>query len=161
MTFPFTSSSDDQFDPNNLLVRNAQAAQQAAPAQLLSNNGIVQSPTKTAMTVANGGGTNLGGGGNNQSMFGSAFSWLGNNAEGIGTLLQGIGALGSLWGTNQQIGIAKDQLNFQKDAYNTNLANQIASYNTNLEDKIRGRYSTADQSEAQVQDYLNKNRMSR
>lgn len=95
------------------------------------------------------------------NMFSSAFGWLGNNAQGIGSLLQGIGALGSLYGTSKQLGLAQDQFNFQKQAYKTNLANQIASYNTNLEDKIRGRYSTVDQSEAQVQDYLNKNRLTK
>jgi len=159
MGFPYTSSPDESFDPQLLLMKNAQAAQQAQPQQLLSNNGIIQSPTSVAANVSNG--LNNVNTGNGTSMFGSAFKWLGNNAEGIGSLLQGIGALGSLYGTSQQIGIAKDQLKFQKEAYNTNLNNQIASYNTNLEDKIRGRYSSVDQSEAQVQDYLNKNRMTR
>lgn len=130
--------------------------QYAAPTTALANS--VVPGTSSGPNVTGGGG---GGGQEGGSILGSAFGWLGNNAEGIGSLLQGIGALGSLYGTNQQIGIAKDQLKLQKEAYNTNLNNQIASYNTNLEDKIRGRYSSVDQSEAQVQDYLNKNRMTR
>lgn len=142
---------------------------QMTPEQQIASwsQGVV--PTQYASTIGALSGTSTGGTGTGKTpppvdtgnMFTSAFGWLGDNAQGIGSLLQGIGALGSLWGTNKQIGIAKDQLNFQKQAYNTNLANQIASYNTNLEDKIRGRYSTVDQSEAQVQDYLNKNRLTK
>lgn len=93
--------------------------------------------------------------------FGDALGWLGDNSQGLGSLLQGIGALSSIFTTNKQIGLAEDNLNFQKEAYNTNLANQISTYNTNLEDRIRGRYSTADQSEAQIQSYLDKNKLSK
>lgn len=158
--YPFDNAqSTDQFDPNLLLRQNAQGAQAVQSQQLLSNNGLVQSPTATALASLSGGNTTTPGA--TPGLFGQAFGWLGDNSQGIGSLLQGIGALGSLYGTNQQLGLAKDQLNFQKDSYNTNLTNQISSYNTNLEDKIRGRYSTADQSESQVQDYLNKNKLSK
>lgn len=140
---------------------------QITPEQQIASwsQGLV--PTQYANTIGALSGSSTGGGGKTPppvdtgNMFSSAFGWLGNNAQGIGSLLQGIGALGSLYGTSKQLGLAQDQFNFQKEAYNTNLANQIASYNTNLEDKIRGRYSTADQSEAQVQDYLNKNRLTK
>lgn len=94
-------------------------------------------------------------------MFSQGMSWLGDNSQGLGSLLQGIGALSSIFSTNKQIGLAQDNLNFQKQAYETNLGNQISTYNTNLEDRIRGRYASGDQSEAQVQDYLNKNRLSK
>lgn len=109
--------------------------------------------TGVANTAVNTGASGFG--------FGDALGWLGDNSQGLGSLLQGIGALSSIFTTNKQIGLAEDNLNFQKEAYNTNLANQISTYNTNLEDRIRGRYSTADQSEAQIQSYLDKNKLSK
>lgn len=105
--------------------------------------------------------TQLAGGQGTQGLFGQGMSWLGDNSQGLGSLLQGIGALSSIFSTNKQMGLAQDNLNFQKQAYNTNLSNQIATYNTGLEDRIRGRYAAGDQSEAQVQDYLNKNRLTK
>ncbi len=142
---------------------------QMTPEQQIASMSQGLVPAQYANTIGSLSGSSTGGAGTGKTpppvdtgnMFSSAFGWLGNNAQGIGSLLQGIGALGSLYGTSKQLGLAQDQFNFQKEAYKTNLANQIASYNTNLEDKIRGRYSTADQSEAQVQDYLNKNRLTK
>ncbi|EAA6070268.1 hypothetical protein DQY91_22435 [Salmonella enterica subsp. enterica] len=59
----------------------------------------------------------------------------------------------------QSLGLAKDQLQFQKDAYNTNLNNSIQSYNTQLEDRIRGRTSNYAGKEEDVQTYLANNRL--
>lgn len=122
-------------------------------ASLTSGNTGGGLPTVQAPGAVTGGG--LG------DIFSQGMGWLGDNSKGLGSLLQGIGALGSMFQTNQQIGLAKDNLQFQKDSYNTNLNNQITSYNTSLEDKIRGRNAAVDTSESQIQGYLDKNKMSR
>ena len=58
----------------------------------------------------------------------------------------GLGQLGQLYLGLQQLGLAKDSFNFQKQAYNKNLANQTASYNTQMKDRISGRnYATEDE----------------
>lgn len=62
----------------------------------------------------------------------------------------GLGAiqtLGSLWNSFQKQKLAKQSLAFQKDAYNTNMANQKQTYNTALEDRIRARYATEGRSQ--------------
>lgn len=90
----------------------------------------------------------------------------GKNADGsqsTGYLTGGLGALqglGNLYLGMQSYGLAKDQLALQKQAYQTNLANQVSSYNTALEDKIRGRTSNYDGKEADVQSYLASHKLS-
>lgn len=75
-----------------------------------------------------------------------------NNGEMIGGLLSGAGALWGAYNSGQQLGLAKDAFGLQKRAFETNLANSIASYNTALEDRIRGRSSNPN--ETAVQEYL-------
>jgi hypothetical protein len=61
-----------------------------------------------------------------------------------GMLDVGLGALqtlGNLWNSFQQIKLAKDQFSFQKQAYNTNLANQEKTYNTSLQNREESRGS--------------------
>lgn len=77
----------------------------------------------------------------------------------VAPTLQGLGSLFSAWTGMQSLGLAKDQLQFQKDAYNTNLNNSIQSYNTQLEDRIRGRTSNYAGKEEDVQTYLANNRL--
>lgn len=74
--------------------------------------------------------------------------------EGLGTIMQGIGTLGQVWSSMQAIRMAREQLNFQKQAYETNLANQTQSYNTALEDRIRARYFTEGRGTDAVDSYL-------
>ncbi len=61
---------------------------------------------------------------------------------GAGLALGGIQTLGSLWSSFQQTKLAKKTLNFQRDAFNTNLANATKVYNNSLEDRIRARFAT-------------------
>lgn len=84
--------------------------------------------------------------------------WLSNigGLEGLGSIMKGIGSLGQVYAAIKGIGIAKDQLNLSKEAYNTNLTNQRQTYNTSLEDRIRARYNTEGRSAGDVDSYLQK-----
>lgn len=60
------------------------------------------------------------------------------------TAFKGLEALSGLLGAynmNRQFKLAKDQFNFQKDAWNKNYANSVKDYNNLLADKYRGRAS--------------------
>lgn len=84
--------------------------------------------------------------------------WLGNG-ENLGALAQTIGALTGAWLGYNQLKIAKDQLNFQKSAWQKNYANSVKSYNTSLEDRIRGRTADYAGKENDVQSYLAKHKL--
>lgn len=75
--------------------------------------------------------------------------------------LSGLASLGNLWGAFQAQSLARDQLDFTKQAYDTNLKNSLTSYNTALEDRARARGATEGQSQEQVQSYIDKNRLTR
>lgn len=79
--------------------------------------------------------------------------------EGMGSLMGGLGALGGMYLGGRQLGLARDQLGLQREAFNANLNNSIQSYNTRLEDRIRGRSSNPN--EADIQAYLARHSLSR
>jgi len=85
-------------------------------------------------------------------------AWFGNG-QNLGALAQGFGALTSAWLGYQNLRVAKDQLGFQKDAFNKNYKSQTQSYNTSLEDRIRGRTADYAGKEQDVQSYLDKNKL--
>ena len=70
---------------------------------------------------------------------------------GAGLILGGVQVLGNLWSSYQAHKMAKEQMAFAREQWNTNLANQTQTYNTALEDRIRGRYAEGVRSEAEVQ----------
>ena len=77
---------------------------------------------------------------------GSGFGW---NMPTVAAGIQGIGQLGQLYLGLQQLGLAKDSFKFQKQAYNTNLANQTSAYNTQIRDRVAGRnYATEEERKA-------------
>lgn len=76
--------------------------------------------------------------------------------EGMGKLAQGLMSLGSLYGSFKGLGLAKDQLNFTKQAFQENLANSKKSYNTALEDRIVARNHAQGGPKSAVQGYLDK-----
>ena len=86
---------------------------------------------------------------------------LGWNAPTLKMGLSAIGTLGNLWGAWQANRLARDQFNFTKNVTNTNLNNQIQSYNTALEDRARARGAMEGQTTAEIQAYIDKNRLNR
>lgn len=87
-------------------------------------------------------------------------SGLGFNLPTGQLALSGLAALGNLWGAYSAQKLARDQLDFTKSAFNTNLKNSLSSYNTALEDRARSRGATEGQSQAEVDAYVAKNRLS-
>lgn len=95
---------------------------------------------------------------------GSGFNWTGvkdwlSNGQNLAAAVQGFQALSSAYLGYKQLSQAKEALNFQKTAFNTNLRNSTQNYNTSLEDRIRGRTSDYAGKEADVQSYLAKHRL--
>lgn len=70
---------------------------------------------------------------------------------GAGMVLGGVQVLGNLWSSYQAHKMAKEQMAFAREQWDTNLANQTQTYNTALEDRIRGRYAEGVRSESEVQ----------
>ncbi len=77
----------------------------------------------------------------------------------LGMAFGGVQALGNLWNAYNQNKMAKQQFNFQKDAYRTSLADNRQTYNSALEDRIRSRYNTEGRSSNEADTYLQKNRL--
>lgn len=128
-------------------------------SSILSNLGSLgaSQPANTGMFSAFSNWLN---GDTGRSLFGGTDPSTGFQSMGIvSPTLQGLGSLFQAWNGMQTLGLAKDQFNFQKNAFNTNLANQRQTYNTALEDRIRGRTSDYAGKEQDVQSYLNQNRL--
>ncbi|MGV8863304.1 MAG: hypothetical protein ACOH2T_19320 [Pseudomonas sp.] len=99
-------------------------------------------------------------GGGQPGFFGKATDWLGKDGN-LSSVAAAGGALMSGYLGMKNYGLAKDNLNFQKQAYSTNLGNSIKSYNTGLEDRINGRTADYAGKAADVQSYLDRNKMTR
>ena len=89
-----------------------------------------------------------------------AMKWLGNG-DNLNAAVGGIQALTGAYLGFQNLRLAKDNLRFQKDAWQKNYANQAQSYNTALEGRYRARFSARETDEAKIQEYLNRNRLSK
>lgn len=96
---------------------------------------------------------------NGSPAIGSAAGSFGLNVPTFQLGLGAISTLGNLWGAYNAQSTAKDALDFQKNMSQKNLTNSIASYNTALSDRATARGVTEGQSSAQVQDYINKNKL--
>lgn len=99
---------------------------------------------------------------------GTSGNWLTNtfmNKEGgldmgnLGTLFDGLKSVFGIWGGLQQLGMAKDAFNFEKEAYIENRDNQKKSYNSTLEDRQRARAAFAGESDAETQRYVDKHKL--
>lgn len=73
---------------------------------------------------------------------------------GFSIALGALQTLGNLWNSYQQNKIAKDQLNFQKQAYQTNLANFEKDYNTRLASDVNYSYAVSGKSDQEARDYI-------
>lgn len=88
----------------------------------------------------------------------TGFGWNMGTAQ-VG--LSALQSLGGLWNAFQSNKLAKDQFRFTKEFANTNLNNSIQSYNTQLADRARARAAVEGQTDAQRDQYINDNRLSR
>lgn len=92
-------------------------------------------------------------------------NWLSNtlfNKDGglnVGNIASLLGSIGSIYGAMKSYGLAKDSLNFSKEAFRTNLENQTKSYNTALEDRARSRYAQEGGSQSDADEYVRRNRL--
>lgn len=81
----------------------------------------------------------------------NTFGALGSIAQGAGALMQGYTGF-------KQLGIAKDQLAFQKDVFAKNWANQVATTNSQLRDRQNARRG-ASSSYQDTDGYLQQNQV--
>lgn len=75
----------------------------------------------------------------------------------IGTVIGGVQVLGNLWNAFQQHKMAKEQMSFAREQWDTNLENSTKTYNTALEDRIRSRHFTEGRSSNETDSYLKQN----
>lgn len=90
--------------------------------------------------------------------FGKMFEGIGG-LEGIGSLAESLGGIGKAFAAMKQIGLAKDQLKFSKEAYAKNLGNQTQSYNTALEGRTRARAAAENRGAGYIDQYLSKHKL--
>lgn len=89
---------------------------------------------------------------------GSTDPITGMKTDGWGGLALGTAqSLGNAWMGMKKYGLAKDQLNFQKDAFNKNWEAQKTSINTQLEDRQRARVASNAGAYQSVGDYMKTN----
>lgn len=83
----------------------------------------------------------------------------GLNMGNLGSMFDGLKSVFGIWGGLQQLGMAKDAFNFEKEAYIENRDNQKQSYNSTLEDRQRARAAFAGESDAETQRYIDKHKL--
>jgi hypothetical protein len=108
--------------------------------------------------AANANPTNLPGTINTDLKNSGLFSRMGG-MEGVGDILDGIGDVTSIYTSLKALGLAKDQVGLQREAFETNTRNQTQSYNTALSDRAIARGHTQGDSRATTQSYIDKNRL--
>lgn len=94
----------------------------------------------------------------NASWGSKAMGWLGDGNN-LNTVFQGFQSLTNAYLGYQALKQAKASLAFQKDAFNRNFNNSVKTYNNSLEDRIRGRQSSREASEGDIQSYLSTHRL--
>ncbi|MGL4252881.1 MAG: hypothetical protein ACRCR2_02310 [Fusobacteriaceae bacterium] len=93
---------------------------------------------------------------NRQSMFGGQGStgW-------VSPVLGGVGALAQGWMGMQQLKLGKENLAFQKDAWQKNYQNQVDMINTQMRDRQAARYSANPQQYQKPDEYMAENKVGR
>ncbi|CBW47058.1 Strucutural protein, N4 gp52-like protein [Roseovarius Plymouth podovirus 1] len=120
-------------------------------APMSSGGGGALSYTAPSGSVGSGTGGTGGGVGAQTSP-----GWFGEHGK-MNTIIGGVQVLGSLWNSFQQHKMAKEQMNFAREQWDTNLANQTQTYNTALEDRIRSRHFTEGKGAAETDSYIQEN----
>ena len=102
---------------------------------------------------------NMGGIGGQQSDW--MTDWFGgkNQVGYVPTALAGVSALSNAYTGFQNFKLAEDQLNFQKDSFNKNFANQTKLTNAALRDRQAARYSANPEAYQNPDDYMAKNKV--
>ena len=134
------------FDQLGLNMGSSDSDVLTAFRSLGSNNGPTRPQARPDNLNINGAGGGPGG----------IFGQLGG-LDGVGDIAGIVGDLGGIYASLKGLGIAKDQLKFQKSSYNTNVENQTQTYNTALEDRTRARHKAERTSSADTDQYLAKN----
>ena len=116
----------------------------------------VSTPSVAAPTVASAAAPTIPGTADDPTKSG-VWGWLGDNSDQMKNIAGLLGGAAQIWGAFQANKLAKQQMDFARTSFNTNLANQRTSYNTALEDRIRSRASTTGMSDTDVQAYITKN----
>lgn len=88
---------------------------------------------------------------------GTSPGWMGYANFGLSAL----GTLGGLYNAYQGNKLARDQLNHVRNMDNTNLANQIRSYNRTLESRSREAGRLRGDTDEQINQYIEENKMTR
>jgi hypothetical protein len=81
------------------------------------------------------------------------------NWDNISNILGGVGQIGRVIAAFQTNNIARDSAAFQKQAFETNLANKIASFNMSLEDRAYARAAQNNAAPGTAESYINRNRL--
>lgn len=126
----------------------------ALNAAMIGTGAFNEGANDTLVNVAEPGATPF-------SMGGMLKSTLFNENGGlnVGNIASLLGSIGSIYGAMKSYGLAKDSLNFSKEAFRTNLENQTKSYNTALEDRARSRYAQEGGSQSDADEYVRRNRL--
>jgi hypothetical protein len=96
----------------------------------------------------------------NSGFTGSIDTKTGIKTDGWGGMALGAAqGLGSAYMGMKQLGMAKDQLAFQKDTFNKNYAAQRQATNTGLQDRQSARVASNSGAYQSVGDYMNQNRI--
>lgn len=77
----------------------------------------------------------------------------------IASLTESLGDLANIYSSFRANRIARDTLDFQRDSFQKNFANQVSTFNMNLEDRAHNRARQAGQTTAEAEAYINKHRL--
>lgn len=81
--------------------------------------------------------------------------WSGDNlGSTLGGLSSILGNLGGLYFNYKNLGLMKDSLKFQKDAFNKNLNLQVKDYNNNLTNSLTTKYAMEGKSNSELDKVL-------
>lgn len=82
--------------------------------------------------------------------------WWGEHGK-ANTLIGGVQVLGSLWNSFQSHKMAKEQMKFAREQWDTNLGMQTQTYNTALKDRVQAQHFTEGKSQAETDAYVQEN----